>query len=143
MSPSGAPPRNHALWLAPLVAVAGLLSYFTFFSRWAIFRDHPVANLLILGVAVAWSISGARRAWPSGGLSRAVGIFGVFVSSALTLLLLYYCYVLSYQLPSAELAAERGTPLPAISLTAHDGSDFELGTARDERMVLVFYRGFW
>lgn len=54
---------NHLLWLGPLIAVPGLLSYFAFFSRWPIFRDAAWLNFLILAAALAISAMGLRRAW--------------------------------------------------------------------------------
>ena len=135
--------RNHALWLAPILALFGFLSYYALFARWPIFRDVPWLNLLILAAAVGLSISGLRRALPNGLLQRSAGVFGAFLASGLTLLLMVYCFGLSYQLPSAELAAERGEPIPALVLAAHDGADFDLGAGDHERMVLVFYRGHW
>ena len=135
--------RNHGLWLAPILALGGFLSYWGFFARWPIFRDDPWLNLLVLGGAIALSIAALRRAWPSGVWHRIAGIGGVALSSALTVLLLAYCYGLSYQLPSADLAVEAGEPIPPVVLASHDGGQVDLGAAGSERMLLVFYRGFW
>ena len=135
--------RNHALWLAPMLALGGFLSYSAFFARWPIFRDDPWLNLLILVASIGLSVVGVRRAWPRGGWQRLAGIGGVLLSSALTVLLLVYCYSLSYGLPSAELAVEEGEPIPAIVLASHDGSQVDLGALAREGLVLVFYRGFW
>ena len=134
---------NHALWLGPLAAVIGLLSYYSFFAQWPMFRDMPWANLLILAVAIYISFTGLRRAWPLGGWHRPAGIFGMFVSVALTLVLLLYCFVLSYQLPPAELVMKQGGQIPGVTLVANDGSDVNLGEAAADRLILLFYRGFW
>ena len=134
---------NHALWLGPLTAVVGFLSYYTFFAQWPIFRDVPWANLLILTLAICISGIGLRRAWPEFGWRRVAGVTGMFVSSALTVMLLLYCFVLSYKLPSADLAVKQGGQIPFVSLASNDGSQVNLGEAATDRLILVFYRGFW
>jgi len=134
---------NHALWLGPLTAPIGFISYYTFFAQWPMFRDVPWANLLILAVAIGISVVGIRRAWPVGGWRRGVGILGMFVSVSFTLMLLVYCFVLSYGLPSADLAVKQGGQIPATTLVSNDESDINLGAAASDRLILVFYRGFW
>ena len=107
------------------------------------FRDIPWANLLILAVAVSISVIGIRRAWPVGGWRRGVGLLGLFASVSFTSMLLVYCFVLSYELPSASFAAKQGGQIPALTLVSNDGSQVNLGEAADDRLLLVFYRGFW
>jgi hypothetical protein len=135
--------RNHALWLAPALAVLGFLSYYAFFANYPSFRDHPWLNLLILAGAVALAVAGLRHAWPTGGWRRAVSLLGVAVSAGLMGLLLFYSYWLSYQLPSADLAAVSGQRIPSIALASSEGGVFDPGAVENERLVLVFYRGFW
>lgn len=135
--------RNWALWLGPPLALAGLLSYFLLFSRWATSRDFPWANLLILGVALALSISGLQRSWQRGTWQRVGGVVGVGLSALLSSLLIYYCFFLSYSLPDAGLSAELESDLPSLVLSAQDGSSIDLRAASADRLVLVFYRGFW
>jgi hypothetical protein len=135
--------RNHALWLTPILAIGGFLSYYAFFARYPMFRDHPWANLLILAAAIALSIFGLRQAWPRGGWRRLASVCGVLLSTGLTGMLLFYSYSLSYGLPSAELGAKLGERVPAVSLASTDGGTLDLGEAASSRLVLVFYRGFW
>ena len=135
--------RNHALWLTPILAIGGFLSYYTFFARYPIFRDTAWLNLSILGVAVGLGVVALRQAWPRGGWRRVAALSGLFVASGLTGLLLYYSYSLSYGLPDAELSAKQGERLPEISLASTSGGTLDLARGGDERMLLVFYRGFW
>jgi hypothetical protein len=134
---------NHLLWLGPLLAVFGCLSYFLLFARWPLFRDTPWLNLLILVGAVALSFAGLRRAWPQGGWRRIGAIAGLGVSALFGVALLLYCYRLSYDLPSADLAVASGERIPAITLPAQDGRPVDLAEAAAGPLVLVFYRGFW
>ena len=134
---------KHGSWLGPLIAIPGLLSYFMFFSRWPAFRDTPSINLMLLGIAVGLSGAGLRRAWPAGGWRRVTGVAGLAFSGSLAALLIVYCYVLSYELPDEALAAKGGDPIPRAVLLADDGSEVDLHAAAQERLILVFYRGFW
>lgn len=134
---------RHGAWLGPVVAFVGLLSYFTFFNQWPIFRDTPWLNLLILAGAIALSVAGLRASWSKGPVRRIGGGLSVFVSAGLTGLLLFYCYGLSYGLPDAKLAAHDGDPLPQAILLADDGTKVDLQAVAADRLILVFYRGFW
>lgn len=131
------------LWIAPLVAIAGFASYWTLSVRSPFLRDTGLLNLALLLVAVALSVLGVRRAWSRGWLRRVAGAVGVVLSTALLGLFVAYCYVLSYQLPSADGAVAVGERLPPIALTASDGSRVDLAEASRDPLVLVFYRGFW
>lgn len=134
---------NHALWLGPLVALVGFLSYFLFFARWPLFRDFPWANLLLLAAALVLSGLGMRRAWARGGWRIAAGIVGVAFSALLVVGLLFYAFVLSYQLPSPGLAVAEGEPFPAMVRVAHDGREVDTGTDLGGRTIVVFFRGHW
>jgi hypothetical protein len=141
-----APPatrRNHALWLGPLLAVAGVLTYFTVFVRWPPVRDVPWVNLPLVALGIAVSVRGLGRAWARRGWRRASGLAGVTVSSALGVLLTWYCFAFSYRLPAAALALDVGAPVPAVTLTDHIGRPVDLARAATRPLVLVFYRGFW
>lgn len=133
--------RNHAAWVAPLIALAGFLSYFVVFSQWPLFRDFPWLNLLVLTGAVALSVVALRRAAP--GWGRAGSVAGLGVSLLLLVGLCLYCFVLSYQLPDAGRVVGEGTEIPALSLAASDGSQIDVAAAAQEKLILVFYRGHW
>ena len=70
-------------------------------------------------------------------------MFGVFASVSLTVVLLVFCFVSSYQLPAAELAVKQGGEIPGATLVSNDGSRVNLAEAAGDRLILVFYRGFW
>jgi hypothetical protein len=131
------------LWVGPLIAIAGFLSYYSFFVQWPALRDTAWLNILILVVALTLSFVGLRRTWAGGLLRRVAGVASTAFSGALLAGLVTYCYLLSYGVPDASRAAGIGTNLPAITLAAHDGSGFDLGAASTKPLILVFYRGFW
>jgi hypothetical protein len=133
--------RNHLAWIAPLVAIAGFLSYYAFFSRWPVFRDVPWLNLLILLGATALSVIGLRRARP--GWGRAGSIAGLVVSAGLLGLLVYYCFVFSYGLPDPNRVVADGTRIPSITLASWDGRPVDVAEAARGDLILVFYRGYW
>jgi hypothetical protein len=137
------PSRATALlaWIGPLIAVPGLLSYFTTFSMWPAFRDFPWLNLLILVAAVMISALAVRRAEP--GLGRLGSVAGLVVSLSALGLLCFYCFFLSYQLPDAGRVADDGTRIPNITLVAQDGEAIDLADAARDKLILVFYRGHW
>jgi len=132
---------NHLAWIAPLVAIAGFLSYFAVFSQWPLFRDFPWLNLLIGIAALALSVVAVRRAKP--GWGRGGSIAGLGISALLLVGLGFYCFVLSYQLPDAGRVVGEGTVIPGITLAATDGSQIDVGAAAQDKLILVFYRGHW
>lgn len=135
--------RNHALWLAPLVALVALLSYFTVFVRWDATRDFPWVNLGLLALALTLAGVGLARAWPRGGWRALAGVLSALVSLGLAGFFVLYCFVFSYQLPDAGLALPVGAPVPRVQLADASGKPVDLGRSSDGRLVLVFYRGHW
>jgi len=126
------------VWLGPLIALAAVASYFAVFVNWPLTRDVPWVNLILLAVALGASIAGLvrsrRRVLASGGLALTLALGGFFV---------WYCYVFSYDIPSAELALDVGAPVPAIVLRDDRGQDVELAALSSDKLVLVFFRGHW
>lgn len=53
---------NHALWIGPLITLAGAVSYFTVFSRFAPLRDFPWLNLPVVLAGLALSALAFWRA---------------------------------------------------------------------------------
>ena len=139
-SPSG---RNHALWTGPLVALFGVLSYYTVFRRWPALSDLPWVNLLILALGVGLSLVGLRRSWGRGIWRPAAGLVGLALSGYLASYLAWYCFVRSYELPTSPNALAIGAPLPTTVLDDQDGQPYELDALTDGRLLVVFYRGFW
>jgi hypothetical protein len=133
--------RNRALWLGPLVAALGVVSYFTWFYRWPALRDFPWVNLALLAAGVVLSAAGLARAWPRAGARRILGVLGLAVSAGLGVLFVWFCFVSSAVLPGEELALAVGQPAPRVELPDQRGEPFDL--AGGGRLVLVFYRGHW
>lgn len=134
---------NHALWLGPLVAVFGFLSYYTIFYRWPITRDLPWVNLTLLAVGVWLSVTALRRAWPRGGWRAAVGAGGTLLSLTCAAGLISYAFILSYDLPDQELALGVGEHVPVATLPDQTGKPVRFAAAPEERVILVFFRGHW
>ena len=132
---------NHAAWLGPLIAVPGFLSYYGVFSMYPALRDFPWLNLLILAGATGLSLTAVRRA--RRGWSRFGSLAGLSISGGLLALLCFYCFVLSYQVPDANLVADDGTRIPSITLASWDGTQIDLAEAASDKLILVFYRGHW
>jgi len=137
------PSRNHYVWLGPLIALPGFLSYFMLFSKWPAFRDTGWLNLLILAGALTISVIGLRRAWSGGVGRRVAGVAGTVFTAFFAALLPFYIFSLSYSLPDASEGAGLGERIPAITLASYDGSSIDLGAPSDDPLILVFYRGFW
>ena len=133
--------KNHAAWLGPLIAIPGFLSYYTVFYMYPVLRDFPWLNLLILGGAVALSVTAVRRARP--GWRRFGSIAGLFVSGGLLVSLCLYCFVLSYGVPDPNRVADDGTRIPSITLASWDGEQINVAEAARDKLILVFYRGHW
>ncbi len=129
--------RNHFAWIGPLVALAGLLSYFFWAARFPSLRDTAWLNLLVVAAGTLMALYGVvkRRNWKSwAGLTAAAAFSGLFF---------WYIFGLSNQLPSSETAAAVGGPAPPIELSDHTGEVISLGDMLGRRVVVVFYRGFW
>lgn len=137
------PRTNHWLWAGPLVALAGLLSYFTFFHQWPATRDVPWVNLPMVWGGAVMALWGLRLALRRGGWRIAAGGLSALFAVGLAGLLTAYCFVLSYQMPAPSELTDTGAQLPALTLPAHDGSNVSLQEASKDTLVLAFYRGAW
>ena len=129
--------RNHLIWIGALISIVGLVSYFTFFARFAPVRDIPWINLPLVLIGFAVSILAIRRRLSF--FSAA----GVLLSAACAGLLMAYVFVLSNQLPDTDGVVAVGAEAPAFSLTDHTGATVSLADFTGTPVVLVFYRGFW
>jgi hypothetical protein len=129
--------RNHLIWIGPLVAVFGLVSYFFLFARYPALRDTAWLNLLLVLAGLALSVVAIRRRLSF--LSAA----GALLSLGCAALLAGYVFVLSEQVPDTAGVVAVGAPAPAFSLTDHTGAIVRLSDFSGRPLVLVFYRGFW
>jgi peroxiredoxin len=49
----------------------------------------------------------------------------------------------SQVLPRPQIASAEGKPAPGFTLKDQQGRDFRLSSLRGQRVVLIFYRGYW
>jgi len=129
--------RNHAAWIGPLIALVGLVTYFSHAVKFPDLRDSAALNLVLVSVGVAVAAWGVlrRRNWKSW--------LGLLASGAFAVLLFGYVFVLSSQMPGGEAAAAVGSPAPPLKLADQTGRLVSLEDLGDRRAVVLFYRGFW
>ncbi|MFQ5514862.1 MAG: hypothetical protein ACE5FG_10520 [Myxococcota bacterium] len=135
--------RHPLVWTGPLVALAGLVSYWKVFYRWPALSDVPWVNFAALGLAIGISVLALARAWRRGLGSRVVAGLGLICSLLLTGVLIAYCFVWSRNLPDPGSALEIGAEVPAVVLPDQNGRPVDLARLARDPLVLVFYRGFW
>ena len=129
--------RNHGAWIGPLVALIGLVSYFTVAVQYPDLRDSAVLNLALVlgGVAIAvWALF-RRRNWKSW--------FGFGAAAAFSCLFCWYIFMYSSQLPSPDTAPAVGAMAPPLELPDQTGRAVSLDNFAGQRVLVVFYRGYW
>lgn len=137
--------RNHLLWIGPLVAFVGVVSYFQVFARYPALRDTPWLNAPVIAAGVVLSIVAVARAYrdPGRWRGRVVGVVGLAFSALFAGL--FFWYILSYS--STAPAPAAGTlameTAPDFTLPDRDGAPVSLADQRGRKAVVVFYRGFW
>ena len=138
------PRRNPLIWIGPLVAFAGVVSYFEVFARFPALRDVPWVNLPLTALGLALSGAGLQRAWRSAVRVRTkvLAAIGFGFSLLLAAALIWYVFSWSYQMPSTGKARNLAEA-PDFALAASTGETVRLSDYRGRKVVLVFYRGFW
>lgn len=129
--------RNHAAWLGPLIVLIGLFTYFTVAVEFAALRDSAIVNLALVlaGAAIAaWGLF-RRRNWMSW--------LGFVVSGAFSLLFCWYIFFYSSQLPASDTAPAVGASAPSLELPDLTGRVVSLDDFSAQRVLVVFYRGYW
>jgi len=129
--------RNHAAWVGPLMVLVGLFTYFTVAVRFPDLRDSAIVNLLLVigGAAIAaWGLF-RRRNWKSW--------LGFGAAGFLAFLFCAYIFVLTSQLPSPDTAPAVGAVAPSLELPDQSGRILSLENFSGQRVLLVFYRGYW
>jgi hypothetical protein len=158
-------------WNWMLLAGFGLtlvtvISFFELFARWPITRDFPWPTLVLFAVSLLLLGAGLWRAYKQPDQYRGK-IFGPILTGLSLLLtggILFYIFILSYQLPVSASAPKVGDTMPNIALLDQSGEPFELAqlvpavgalkegeeitepTADPKEapwVLLVFYRGHW
>lgn len=136
---------NHLLWVGPLLAFAGTVSYFEVFSYIAVLRDFPWLNFPLVLAGIVVSVVGLWRAFSDEPtlLSRFLAVCGLLASLAIGGLFSFYVLVLSNRLPSIDGVAAELATAPDFTLTDQNGRPVTLSDFRGHNVVLVFYRGHW
>jgi hypothetical protein len=151
--------RRWNLWiyLGFLLTLAGFLSYFMFFSRFAALRDFPWLNLPLQVVGVGMVLFGFWRAYARPTQYRgklAAPIFSLLSIGTLALFC-FYVFSLSYRVPPANSAPQVGQVAPDFTLPDHNSEKVQLASffasssteaspsGVGHYVLLVFYRGYW
>ena len=136
---------NHLGWIGPILALAGAVSYFTYFARFPGLRDFPwvnlplaLAGLGVSGVAV-WRSIARRDEWR--GLILAP--LGLLLALACSGFLMAYVFFLSNALPAPTPTSTGLAALPDLALADQEGRTVRLTDFRGRKLVLTFYRGYW
>ncbi len=136
--------RNHLIWIGPLVAFAGVVSYFEVFARFAALRDFPWVNLPLMVLATALSALGLRRCLRHSKLrGKVIAGLGLAFSLLLTAAFVAYVFWITYFLPAPSEVALGLVQAPDFALTSSTGETVRLSDFAGRRVALVFYRGFW
>lgn len=136
--------RNHMIWIGPLVAFVGVVSYFEVFARFPALRDFPWVNLPLTFLGLGLSGLGLWRAFRDAGVFRGkvLAPLGFALSLLLAAALVWYVFSFTYQMPPASKALGL-VDAPDFALASSAGETVRLSDLRGRKVVLVFYRGFW
>jgi len=136
---------KHAVWIGPLVTLAGALSYFLFFAQFPTLRDFPTLNLPIVLLGVVLTGSGCWQIFSShrGVLGKAFASISLLLSLAVAGMFCFYIFVLSYQMPAVAAGPELEAAAPNFTLLDQNGKQVQLADYLGSKVVLVFYRGHW
>ena len=131
------------VFLGALLAVAGLLSYFTVFVRFPDLRDSASLNLGLTGIGALIAFVGWLSHRREGLFRKCTAAFGLIVALLSAVLLWGYVFKLSSMLPAITATTATLEQAPDFLLTASNGRVVQLSEFRGKPVVLVFYRGFW
>lgn len=137
--------RNHLIWLGLLLTFIGAVSYFTVFAQFPALRDFPWVNLPMVLVGLVFSAIAVYRAFGRSSEYRGKIFSPVafLLSLAIASLFNFYVFSLSYRLPEASKAPQTMTMAADFSLPDQSGRMIQLSDYRGNKVVLVFYRGYW
>jgi len=136
---------KHAIWIGPILTLAGALSYFLYFFQFPTLRDFPVLNLPIVLLGLALTVAGCWQMFRGCGgvLGKAFALVGLLLSLAVAGLFSFYIFFLSYELPAVALVPDLQTAAPDFALLDQNGEQVRLSGALGSKVILVFYRGHW
>ncbi|HEV7681632.1 MAG TPA: hypothetical protein VGO68_05885 [Pyrinomonadaceae bacterium] len=152
---------NWQLWAGFLLSVFGFFSYPLLFVKFAVTRDFPWFNLLLLAVAIGLLLFGIRRAFASDRShpirSKIVG--GVVTAFSLLMVgsFIFTVFIWARIMPASQGAPQVGQQAPAFALTDTNGRQVSLAellsvpvdgragssAAPPKGVLLIFYRGYW
>jgi len=136
---------KHAVWLGFVVTLFGALSYFLYFAQFPGLRDVPIVNLPIVFLGVVLAGAGCWRMFKQGQGAMGKGLAGIGFLLTLGLAGLFNVYIfsMSYQLPASTAATATEKLAPDFTLADQNGQSVRLSDFRGQKIVLVFYRGYW
>lgn len=135
-STSPQPLLRWAALAGPVVAVVGLISYFTVFAGIPALRDVPWVNLPMVAAGLAlsiWALTARRSVWRW---------LGAALSTVCAAALVGYVFVLSSMLPETSRVVAVDDRVADLELPDHTGTVTRI-PVRSDRTLLVFYRGHW
>lgn len=133
---------NHALWIAPLVAVFGFISYMTLSIRWAVLRDPPWANYALMLVGFGLAVSAVKRARGRAVRHQALSWLLLPIAPVLLFMLYSYCNEGSV-LPPPQTGLVVGDAVPDLRLLDEAGVEVSLKALSEQTTLVIFFRGDW
>ena len=136
--------KRHACWLGPLIGFFGFVSYFLLSTKFTVLRDSAILNLVIVLLAVVLALSGLVALWKrSSWKGKSLHIAGTLASVSFAVMLFWYVFDLSYQMPGTSDTTLALEEAPDFSLASATGDTVSLSSFRGKKVALSFYRGFW
>ena len=138
---------NLPIWIGFAIVLIAIGSYVPIFVKFAVTRDVPWVNYLLLLLGVGVLALGLRRAYLEpqryrGKVSGSIlGAAAVVLAGAFVMFAVY----LTKQIPPSESALHLGERAPAFTLQNADGKPVALSDlmSKHRAVVLIFYRGYW
>ena len=137
---------NLLVWGGLGATLVAVFSYIPIFTRFAVTRDFPWANVLLFVLAGCLIALGLRRAFRQP--DRFGGkISGIIIAGLTLALFALFCFGVFYEarrLPGG-VALHAGDRAPDFSLNTADGKLVSLAELRQNNraVLLIFYRGYW
>ncbi len=146
---------NWPIWLGFLAILAGFFSY-PFFMRFAVTRDFPWVNVLLLLAGLGLLCIGLFHAFGRPAIYRGK-VFGTLFAGFSLLIVAFFSYIAFYelrQLPASTGAPHIGQKAPGFTLPDQEDRQVSFSDlltepvpsdagAKPKAVLLIFYRGFW
>ncbi len=142
--------RNYAIGAGFVLGLFAVVSYFALVTpmigpRIPFLRDVPLLNFALLAAALLLSWIGVRRAFSQRAEYRGVWLGSILagLNLGLAALFVWYVAVFSSELPESPNAPRVGVQAPDFTLPDQSGQPLSLADLRGQKVLLVFYRGYW